>query len=324
MHPSKIKTTAEFCDFFRTEPAILDDIRKNKETLIKTIKIPKRNGGFRVVYRLPEDTFRNLLRTVRAKIADQYTFPECVQGFVRGKSIRTNASFHLGKKIVVNIDIKNFFETIPAERVRQVFVDMGFIPEYAEILTELTTVNGVLATGFSPSPILSNILCAGLDTDFLALSERNGSTYTRNGDDITISSDGTTPSIEEIEVVIAEHGFTPNRDKYRVQRKGGSQYVTGLTVCDPEQPHIPRRIKRGLRLESYYIKKYGEADHFSYLKRNQKLPRILGPRSIPYSLMGWVHYISGIDGRFANWLRRKWEVPDKDPDLHLQEMAQGD
>ncbi len=322
MHPSNIKTVAEFCDFFRTEPAILDDVRKNRDAQIKTLKIPKRSGGVRVVYRVTEDTLRNLLRTIRSKIADQYTFPECVQGFVRGKSIRTNASLHLGKKIVVNVDIKNFFETIPAERVQQVFVDMGFTREYADILTELTTVNGVLATGFSPSPILSNIVCAVLDTNFLALAEKNGATYTRYGDDITISSDETVPNREEIEAVITKHGFTPNRDKYRIQRKGGSQYVTGLTVCDSEQPHIPRRIKRSLRLESYYIKKYGEDNHFSYLKRNKKFPRILGPRSVPYSLMGWVHYISGIDGRFANWLRRKWEVPDEDPDVHLWEMAQ--
>jgi RNA-directed DNA polymerase len=36
-------------------------------------------------------------------------------------------------------------------------------------------------------------------------------------------------------------------------RAGHAQYVTGLSVNDPSGPHIPRHVKRFLRLEIHHV-----------------------------------------------------------------------
>ena len=314
MEIGQIRNSANLCEFLGIELAVFEHIRANRDSLMRIIPVPKRGGEYRTVYSVTDGALRDLLRKVRRTIDAHYTFRDCVQGFVRRTSIVTNARHHLGKRIVVNVDIRNFFETITIDRVRAVFSNMGFLAEHADMLAELTTVEGFLATGFSPSPVISNVVCERLDTDFLALAARYGATYTRYGDDITISGDQGVPTRDEIEAVIAQHRFLMNDRKYRVQRKGGSQYVTGLTVCDPKGPHIPRRLKRRLRLETYFLRKDGAGhEHLKYhTARGTRHVGILPLKVTRYTVAGWIYFISAIDGVFANWLLEQWGAGDLD------------
>ncbi|MDR1944873.1 MAG: hypothetical protein LBQ59_01995 [Candidatus Peribacteria bacterium] len=44
---------------------------------------------------------------------------------------------------------------------------------------ELVTFENALPTGFSSSPVISNVICYDLDTEFLEFAEKNNCVYTR-------------------------------------------------------------------------------------------------------------------------------------------------
>jgi RNA-directed DNA polymerase len=46
---------------------------------------------------------------------------QAAHGFVKGRSIRTNALPHVGRHVLVNADLKDFFPTITFHRVRGAF-----------------------------------------------------------------------------------------------------------------------------------------------------------------------------------------------------------
>jgi RNA-directed DNA polymerase len=72
-------------------------------------------------------------------------------------------------------------------------------------------------------------------------------------------------------------------------RRGGPQYVTGLYVGEVDQPHIPRRLKRLLRQQTYYIRQYGYEDAYSHAA--WKLSR--------YQLLGWARYVQYVNPRLG-------------------------
>jgi retron-type reverse transcriptase len=304
----------KLCEKLAIEREVFENILKNKDGYVLKGRIPKSRGGFRVIYHIVNEPYGNLLKNLSRIINGAVPFPDCAHGFLPGKSIITNASQHLGKQTVINADIKSFFQSITKVSVRSVFKKIGFDDEQSEVLAAITTLNGVLATGFATSPIVSNVVCLGLDEDFSSLAQRHRATYTRYGDDISISGNDDMPSKSEIEGVFQKHGFKMNQEKYRVQKKGGSQYVTGLTVCDPQRPHLSKRLKRRLRLETYYNNKYG-MDHLLYhlkyrLKHHVALPHIFNLARSRETALGWTYFAASIDPKFAAWLGRMWSTED--------------
>ena len=60
-------------------------------------------------------------------------------GFVEKRSTVTNARPHVGKDVVVNLDLKDFFPSITFPRVRGLFESLGYSPAVATLLALLTT-----------------------------------------------------------------------------------------------------------------------------------------------------------------------------------------
>ncbi len=270
INKSNIHTINEFAALLSTTGEEIELFLKNQEAFLQYGLLRKTNGEYRKIVKVKHDSYRHFLKELSNLLSAEYYVkamvlsPQTVHGFVKGKSIITNAQQHTQKKIILNVDIKSFFDSISIEKVREVFCSIGFKEEIADVLSKLTTVEGKLPTGFSTSPVLSNLVCLLMDGVFERLCKKKGFTYTRYADDITFSSDGYMPSREGIVEVFEKFGFTINEQKYRLYRKGGPQYVTGLTVVD-SRPRLSKRFKRRLRLESYYIKKYGVMEHYSRL-----------------------------------------------------------
>ncbi|MFA5748053.1 MAG: reverse transcriptase family protein [Candidatus Absconditabacterales bacterium] len=265
-------------------------------TFMEKITIQKRRGHFRTVYNLLDESYRNILSQIRDLLNKGYNPPEPVHGFIKGRSIFTNAKQHLGKAVVINIDIRNFFESIPINKVKDIFLSLGFCPEIADVLSKITCYNGVLATGFATSPVISNIICSDMDFELEILAKSACYTYTRYCDDITFSSskESKLPR-NNIEEILKNHDFLINDKKYFIQKKGGNQYVTGLTVCEKDRPRIPKKLKKRLRLESYYINKYGFG---GYTERGKK--RLLQG---PYSISGRMSYIQKLEPNLVKYMQ---------------------
>ncbi|MCH8623011.1 reverse transcriptase family protein [Undibacterium sp. TS12] len=263
------------------------------------IKIPKRgknrNRQFRIVFQAKEYQLASLHRSVAMIIANSVQFGEQVQGFRKKRSSRSNAQQHLAKAVILHADIKSFFDSITTEQVHVAFVSQGVSNEIAQLLAKACTIEGLLRQGTRCSPILANLVCAGLDNKLLALAHSCHSVFTRYADDLTFSGDQV-PSSAAVKTIVESEGFTLRDDKCKLQRQGRCQYVTGLTVSDGNMPRLPRRLKSRLRLIFHYIEKNGLTEHW------QKTGQKNGRRKEQW-LDGMLQYAASIEPDLAN----KWQ-----------------
>lgn len=271
--------------------------------------IPKKNkrnrGKFRVVYSAVNPTLELLQKNIATALDYSVDFPDYVQGFVRKRSISTNAQQHLSKKYILNIDITNFFESINFDKVVSAFLKIGCTPDVAQSFATICTLNGFLPQGASSSPILANLVCSDMDVELHSLATNISATYTRYADDITFSGD-VIPKRLDIEAILSKNNFDINNDKYKIMKRGQNQYVTGLTVFDTSLARVPRKTKKYLRLVLYCAEKYGIENHFR---------RVLGKsckniylRNLERKkLKGWIDFINSIEPIAGKKFKDQWD-----------------
>jgi hypothetical protein len=229
-----------------------------------------------------------------------YVPQDCVHGCVAGRSILTNAASHLARPVVLRVDVRRFFDSITTTRVQAALVRAGMDESGATLVAACTTLSGILPTGFSTSPFIANLCFDPMDRILMALARSAEMTYTRYVDDLVFSgSDIDDAFFNSVRDRLAEHGWTVNEKKTRFMRRGRPQYVTGLSVDDPNGPHVPRRTKRFLRLEVNYIAKNGfEA---SSIGRNRLFGMINFVKHVNPDLGARLHAELRDAGRITGW-----------------------
>jgi RNA-directed DNA polymerase len=271
-------------------------------------KIPKKSPkrGFRVVWE-PAHLMTNY-KALSRRLAnffssqlDGFPHPRCF-GYVGGRNIRENAQGHCGHKHLISLDLQEFFPSISSARIERFLASLGIAHDVAGLLSQFVTIGDKLALGLPTSPTIANAICLQMDTDLQAHSERYGTTFSRYADDISFSSDGTLPSIEEVEKIVRQHDFTLALPKTRRSTIGQAHYVTGLSVSDPKQPHVPKQKKRRLRQELYYAKRFGLDDHFRHLGINN--PQIIQQEI--NRLDGLVKFTAFHEPQLATYLKTDW------------------
>lgn len=229
-------------------------------------------------------------------------------GYVRGRSTIGNASPHCGKSLILHADIQNFFPAISSERILNKFIELGIQEEVANILTLFVTIDGSLPLGLHPSPVLANLVCIELDNKLSDLADRYDCSYTRYADDISISGNSNVPSQEEIKKLLGEEGFILSERKFRITKPGQAHYITGLSVTDNNFPRAPRVMKKRLRQELYYCRKYGIAEHLAHLG---EFPDFI--RRGVNRIDGTVRYVAHIEENASQNLRQEWaELLERD------------
>ena len=221
----------------------------------------RRKGEFRIVFEARERRLASFHRTLSMIVSNSTVFGDHVQGFLKKRSTRTNAEKHLAASVLLHADIKGFFDAITTAQVRKALVAEGTAVPMADMLSRACTIDGLLRQGTRCSPTIANLVCFDMDQAFLRLARSHNCIYTRYADDLTFSGDHV-PSDDSVKEILGSSGFTLRDDKCYRQYKGRSQYVTGLTIADPDRPRLPNRLKHRLRLVMYYIAKHGLADHW--------------------------------------------------------------
>ncbi|MGH7936252.1 MAG: reverse transcriptase family protein [Chthoniobacterales bacterium] len=214
----------------------------------------------------------------------------------------SNAAVHVGQRVVVHADIRNFFDSITSDHVLGAFVRLGCNQSIAALLVRICTLNGRLPQGASTSPVVSNLVCAGLDAELSAFASRQGVRYTRYADDLTFS--GETPAdVDAVRRIVELHGFNLRDEKARTQWRGKSQYVTGLCVADADGARVPARAKHRLRLELYYAKKFGIDNHLSHVQLDWSNLRFCA------YVRGWADYLNSVpaESKLAHRLLKQLE-----------------
>ncbi|MGP4120545.1 reverse transcriptase family protein [Psychrobacter aquimaris] len=166
--------------------------------------IAKRNSTARQIWS-PIPRLKFVQRWVLHNILNNLTTHGAAHGFVRGKSIVTNAAVHSNSELLIKLDVKDFFPSVSWRRVKGVFRHAGYPEQIATLLALLCTESprqvvqqdGVtyyvalgdraLPQGAPTSPALTNIVCLNLDRRLTGLAEKLGLRYSRYADDLTFS-----------------------------------------------------------------------------------------------------------------------------------------
>lgn len=218
--------------------------------------IPKRSGGQRPIA-APHKPLKTLQRRLLRRVFARLKAHAATNAFEKDRSIVTNAARHLGRAVVIKMDVQNFFNSTTALRVNEYFKAIGWDADAATLLTRLTTYRDGLPQGAPTSPRLSNLVNYQLDARLEALAAKFEGRYTRYADDITFSFDDHGPRPNAIihltKRILDEYGYRLHTDKkLRVMRQHDRQQVTGLVVN--ERVNLPRSTRRWLRAVEHHLR----------------------------------------------------------------------
>lgn len=253
------------------------DRRTAKVTHYLRFKIPKRSGGERLIS-APMPRLKKAQRWILDHILARLEPHPAAHGFRKKRSIVTNAAPHLGRDVVVNVDLQDFFPTVTYRRVKGMFRHLGYSEAaatiFALICTEADTApleldgetyhvamgERFLPQGAPTSPAITSLICRQLDRRLAGAAGKLEFTYTRYADDLTFSAAGDAAQrvgrlLRQVCWIVDGEGFVINEDKTRVLRRSRRQEVTGITVND--KPGVERATLRRFRALLFQIEKDG-------------------------------------------------------------------
>ena len=257
------KKICECVSNFLSIKEFLDYVNIDYETLIKIVyetpmrenyrefQIPKKSGGKRNISS-PNENLKNIQLAINEFLQQIYRPKAATQGFIRDRSILSNAKRHKYNKkdrVLYNLDIKDFFPSITYRRVRGLFckVPYSFSKQIATLLAQICIYRNELPQGAPTSPTISNMICAKMDSQLTRIAKKYCCIYTRYADDISFS---TTLSkfpegmIDEVHSTITINGFEINNQKSRLTNTRKRQEITGLVIN--EFPNVPRNYIRNI------------------------------------------------------------------------------
>ena len=231
-----------------------------------TFAIPKRSGGKRLIM-APKRRLKAIQRKLLQLLVEKLPVSQQAHAFRKGRSIRTGAEPHVGKRFILKLDLKDFFPTVTAARVRGLLIAYGYSFPVATTLAVLMTeaerqpveVDGSIfhvpigqrhcVQGAPTSPGLCNALLLRLDRRLWGFARKKELSYTRYADDLSFSGEmdrataGKFRSI--VSRIVSEEGFVINREKTSLIGKGNRQTVTGVVVN--QTLGLSRQERRRLR-----------------------------------------------------------------------------
>ena len=198
---------------------------------------------------------------------------------------------HVGRRVVLKMDLRDFFPSITAARVLAVFMTAGYPEDVARLLAGLCT-NTVprevmrameqaspargpeawrsrrlfdephLPQGAPTSPALANLCAYRLDVRLRGLAEAAGADYTRYADDLVFSGDDEfARSVRSFHIRVAaialEEGFAVQHHKTRAMRQGVRQKAAGVVLN--RHPNVPREDFDRLKATLHNCLKHGPA-----------------------------------------------------------------
>jgi RNA-directed DNA polymerase len=224
--------------------------------------LAKANGEIRLI-EAPKSRLKHIQRQILARILDKIPAHSASHGFVSGRSIRTFTAPHAGRRIVLKMDLHDFFPSFAAARIAAFFRTAGYPESVADLLGGLCTnwsprelLPGLefreardlycrphLPQGAPTSPALANLCFYRTDCRLAGLARSAGAVYTRYADDLAFSGGdefarGVERFAAHVAAIVREEGFAVNHRKTRIMRQGVRQQLAGLVVN--ERPNVKR------------------------------------------------------------------------------------
>ena len=242
--------------YLKTLYSLSNNIEKNYHLF----KIKKHNGKVRHIYE-PKPLLKHIQRNILKNILNNKEISNYAKAYHDGVSLTDNAYPHLKKRLILKLDIKDFFENISFMNVYKSCFGLEYFPKpVGMLLTYLCTFQEYLPQGAPTSAYISNLVMKDFDEVVGKWCFKNNISYTRYSDDMTFSGDFNPHEvITLVKKELAKLNLNLNYEKIHVIKSSSNQSVTGITVNEKLQVNKKYRLK--LRQEIYYIKKYGIDSH---------------------------------------------------------------
>jgi RNA-directed DNA polymerase len=229
----------------------------------------KRGGSVRLI-EAPKSRLKSIQRRVLSEILSKIPVHNAAHGFRPQRSIRTFSEPHIGKTVVLKMDLQDFFPSIPPARLISLLMTAGYTEEVARTITGLCTncapyglwqsfpasqnpdlrwqcrqlYHGAhFPQGAPTSPAIANLCTFRLDQRLAGLARVAGAAYTRYADDLLFSGDREfARGIESFRIqaasIVLMEGLQVNHHKTRAMYQSQRQYAAGIILND--RPNIPR------------------------------------------------------------------------------------
>ncbi len=255
-----LRTTTALAEWLRLTPGQLDWFADCQGRERRTPPGPLRHyeyrwlttrGGKRRLLEQPRPRLKHLQRKVLHGILDHIPAHDAAHGYRPLRGVVTYATPHVGQRIVLRFDLRDFFASVGGARVRALFRTAGYPGDVARTLAGLCTNRvpvevceqgaGVwfrrphLPQGAPTSPALANLCAYRLDRRLAGLAAKRGASYTRYADDLAFSGgEELERAARRFQVVVCrialEEGFEINTRKSRFMRRGARQQLAGVVV----------------------------------------------------------------------------------------------
>jgi retron-type reverse transcriptase len=283
--------------------------------------IEKRSGSLRLI-EIPKSRTKMIQRQILREILNRLPPHPCAHGFSRGRSTKSFTKPHLGKPVVLRMDLKDFFHHVPVARLGALFRRLGYPATVAHLLQSLCThstsatlagpafqtlpwlrrkrlADKHLPQGAPSSPALANLCAWRFDCRLHGVAERFNLDYTRYADDIAFSGSmellRLAPFLQGVIGSIAlDEGFEINHRKTRVRTQAQSQRLAGIVIN--AKPNLPRAEFDRLRATLHNCIRQGPEG------QNQ-----LGHADFKAHLAGRIAYVKWLNPAKGERLRRLWE-----------------
>jgi RNA-directed DNA polymerase len=247
--------------------------------------LKKRTQGYRLL-ETPKPKLKSIQRTIASSLLARIPPSTAAHGFVCERSVLSFVTPHVGQRVVLRLDLEDFFCSIWLARVRAIFRRVGYPYDVAHLLASLCcapTPSDVTATqpyhadrhalttilrcahlpqGAPTSPALSNLVAFKLDRRLAGLARACNARFTRYADDLAFSGDrkferGLSTFIARAAAIVLEEGFRVRYRKTRVMRAGRRQQLAGLVLN--QRINVERSDFDDLRALLYNAARFGPA-----------------------------------------------------------------
>ncbi len=221
----------------------------------------KRSGSIRLI-EAPKQHLKKLQRRILSGILAKIPPHSAAHGFVKGRSIKTFVAPHVGQRVVLRMDLQDFFPSISGTRIQALFRTMGYPESVADLLGGICTnatphdawkgaaldipaaqlrearslyARPHLPQGAPTSPALANLCAYRVDCRLAGLAKSVGAVYTRYADDLAFSGGEAFARCVQrfathVAAILDEEGFRVHHRKTRIMRQGVRQHLAGLVA----------------------------------------------------------------------------------------------
>ena len=242
-----------------------------------------KSAGRQRLIEIPKARLKAVQRQILHQLLDRVPAHPSAHGFRRHHSCLSYVAPHVGKAVVLHMDLRDFFHSVPVPRIGAMFRRLGYPETVAGALQGLCThaaapallgetYRGLpwetrnrlrhkhLPQGAPTSPAVANLCAWRLDCRLQGVAERYGLDYTRYADDLAFSGSADlmrlAPFLQGlVGAVAAEEGFAVNHHKTCLNTRAQRQRLAGIVIN--RRPNPDRREYDRLKATLYNCVRFG-------------------------------------------------------------------